>query len=178
MTDGWSDRSALLTRSQTPRKGIDWAAASVAAHAAQKEAAAIATTLPNPALLPVACIILLRRHRDRLGMRPSRILVDAALDLGPEVAEQPLHRPGGAVAEGADRVALDLVSDVEQRVDLTLMGSAFRHAREHAPHPAHALAAGSALAAALVLVEVGDARHRVHDVGRLVHHDHSRGAER
>ena len=48
---------------------------------------------------------------------------------------------------------------------------------EHAPHPAGALAAGRALAAALVLVEIGDAGDRPDDVGRLVHDDHGRGAE-
>src|SRR5262249_47008076 len=57
-------------------------------------------------------------------------------------------------------------------------GATLRHAGEHAPHPAHALAAGRALAAALVLVEIRDAGHGGDDVGRLVHHDHGRGAER
>ena len=52
-----------------------------------------------------------------------------------------------------------------------------RHALEHAPHPARAFAAGRALAAALVLVEVGDAGHGLDDVGRLVEHDDGRRAE-
>ena len=45
------------------------------------------------------------------------------------------------------------------------------------PHPAGALAARRALAAALMLVEIADAADRLHDVGRLVHDDHRRGAE-
>src|SRR5665647_179274 len=32
----------------------------------------------------------------------ARIFIDTALDLGPEMPQQSLHRPGGAVAEGAD----------------------------------------------------------------------------
>ena len=47
----------------------------------------------------------------------------------------------------------------------------------HAPHPAGALAARRALAAALVLVEEGDAGDGGDEVGGLVHHDHRRGAE-
>ena len=51
------------------------------------------------------------------------------------------------------------------------------HALHHAPHPAGALAARRALAAALVHVELRQARDRLDDVGRLVHHDHGRRAE-
>src|SRR5271169_288218 len=111
-------------------------------------------------------------------MRVRGILVDPLLDLRTEVPQQALYRPGGAVAEGADRVALDLGGDFHQHVDLALLGAAFRHAVEHAPHPAHALAARRALAATLVLVEIGYARHRFDDVVGLVHDDHGGGAER
>src|SRR5262245_30182174 len=91
--------------------------------------------------------------------------------------QQPLHRPGGAVAEGADGVPLDLGCHFHEHVDFTPLRATFRHAREHAPHPAHALAAGCALAAAFVLVEIGDARHRLHDIGGLVHDDYGGGTE-
>src|SRR5262249_40534041 len=53
-----------------------------------------------------------------------------------------------------------------------LGGAASGRAKAPPPHPAHALAAGSALPAALVLVEIGDAGHGRDDVGRFVHHDH------
>ena len=110
-------------------------------------------------------------------MRVGAVAVDALLDLGAEVADQALDRPGRRVAERADGVALDLLRDVEQHVDLAALGAALGHAQHHAPHPARALAAGRALAAALVLVEVGDAGDRRDDVGRLVEHDHRRRAE-
>src|SRR6185295_4542514 len=51
------------------------------------------------------------------------------------------------------------------------------HAFEYPPHPAHALAAGRALAAALVLVEIGDAGDGADYVGRLVHDDDRRRAK-
>jgi hypothetical protein len=41
-------------------------------------------------------------------MRVRGVEVNAALDLRAEVAQEPLYRPGRAVAEGADRVAFDL----------------------------------------------------------------------
>src|SRR6516165_6721890 len=42
---------------------------------------------------------LLRRDLYRIGVRVCRIDVDAPLDLSPEVPQQPLHRPGSAVAD-------------------------------------------------------------------------------
>src|SRR5208337_5455405 len=122
-------------------------------------------------------MVLLRRGAHRLVVRVRRILVDALLDLRPEVGDEALDRPGGGVAERADRVALDLFRHVEQHVDLALLRPALRHPGQDPPHPPRAFAAGRALAAALVPVEVGDARDRAHDVGRLVHHDHGRRAE-
>src|SRR5262245_18114523 len=107
---------------------------------------------------------LFRRHPHRLRVRVCAVVVDAPLDLVAEVAEQPLHGPGRAVAERADGVALDLGRDLHQHVDLALVRATFRHAAEHPPHPTHALAAGRALAAALVLVEIRDAGHGADDV--------------
>src|SRR5207237_90337 len=121
--------------------------------------------VPSPSFPP-----LLRRRRDRLRMRLRRILVDPPLDLRPEVPDEPLHRPGGAVAEGADGVAFDLGRHLHQRVDLTPLRAPFGHAGEHAPHPAHAFAAGRPRAAARVLVAIGHARRRTADVGGFRHH--------
>src|ERR1700690_4325243 len=53
---------------------------------------------------------LLRRLAHRaMGVRVARVLVDAPLDLRTEVPQQALYRPGGAVAEGANGVAFDLL---------------------------------------------------------------------
>src|SRR5688572_14368945 len=91
--------------------------------------------------------------------------------------DQALDRPRGRIAQRADRVTLYLLGDVFQRVDLLDARVARHHAFHHAPHPAGALAARRALAAALVLVEVAEPRDRLNDIGRLVHDDDRRRAE-
>src|SRR5262249_12645276 len=120
----------------------------------------------------------LGRDLHRLRVRIGAILVDAALDLAPEMAKQTLHRPSRAIAERADGVALGPGRLLHQHGEPAVGGPAFRHTGEHAPHPAHSLPAGRALAAALMLVEIGDAGHGADDVRRFVHHDHRGGAER
>ncbi len=45
-----------------------------------------------------------------LGPRPQPLLCqDTAFDLGPEVADQTLNGPGRGIAQGANRMALDLL---------------------------------------------------------------------
>src|SRR5208282_5611631 len=112
---------------------------------------------------------LLRRH--------FAVFPDAPLHLREEMADQPLDRPGGGIAQRADGVALNLVGNLQQRVDLARLGLALDHALHHPPHPPRAFAAGRALAAAFVLVEFGQPRDRLDDVGALIHHDHGCGAE-
>src|SRR6202158_1161680 len=60
---------------------------------------------------------------------------------------------------------------------LALWGAASLHRGKPPPHPARTLTARRALAAALVLVEIGNPRDRTDQVGRFVHHDHRGGAE-
>src|ERR1700757_3526179 len=81
----------------------------------------------------------------------NAVLGDAALHLRPEMADQPLHRPHGPVRQGADRMALDLVRNVQQHVDLGPRGFAPDHALHPPPYPAGTFAAWGALAAAFVL---------------------------
>src|SRR5205814_4741393 len=167
---------AIDRRSWKQNRGISAPAASHAWSSVYSGGTSI--SLPSTMSLVISLVPSLRRHAHRLGVRVRGILVDPPFDLGAEMADQALHRPGRAVAERADRVALDLGRDLHQHVDLALVCAAFRHTGKHAPHPAHAFAARRALAAALVLVEIRDAGHGADDVGRLVHHDHGRGTER
>src|SRR5260370_9919022 len=95
--------------------------------------------------------LLFRRDRHRRRVGPGGIFVEGPLERRTEMPDQALDRPRGSVAERANRVTLDLGGDFEQQPDLALGGAPFGHAGEHAPHPAGALAAGRALAAALVL---------------------------
>src|SRR5512143_3547567 len=96
----------------------------------------------------------LRCHPDRGRERLRGLRVDPLLDDVAEMADQSLHRPGRGIAECADGMALHLIAHVEQHIDLALLGLALGHALEHPPHPACALAAGRALPAGFMLVEV------------------------
>src|SRR5450631_2941316 len=125
-------------------------------------ACAICASVPNfchQKLLGCDIRSLRRDHMRRvqnagiIDIRFMRVLIDAFLDLMTEMRDQALDRPCRSVAEGADGVALDLLCHFQQHVDLALVGAAFGHAGEHAPHPPGALTARRALAAALVLVE-------------------------
>src|SRR3984957_9129119 len=120
---------------------------------------------------------LLRRGEHRLAVRIGCILVDAPLDLGSEMGDEPLNRPGCGVAEGANRMPFDLLGDVQQHVDLAFLRATLNHALHDAPHPSGAFATGRALAAALMLVEIRQAGNRPNDVGRLVHHNRRRRAK-
>src|ERR1700730_12353735 len=106
-------------------------------------------------------MVLLRRYRierawiaNPMRICIARVFVDAPLDFRTEMPQQALHRPGSTVAERANGVTLDLLCDLHQHIDLALLCAAFRHARQHTPHPAHAFAARCALTAAFVLVEI------------------------
>src|SRR5437870_83070 len=113
----------------------------------------------------------------RLALRGAAILFDAPLEFGAEVANEALHRPGGTVGQGADRMALDLLRDVVEHVDLGDRGISGDHPLHDTPYPAETLAARRALAAALMLIELRQPRDRPHDVGRFIHDDQCGGAE-
>src|SRR5688572_1509445 len=102
------------------------------------------------------------------------ISIDAGFNLAAEMADEPLYRPGCRIAERANGVPLDPGGHIIEQIDLVLLGLAPLHALQHAPHPASPLPAGSALAAALVLVDVGDAPDSCDDVGGFVDDDHGR----
>src|SRR5580698_2277399 len=102
----------------------------------------------------VARHTLLRRHSQRLAVRIGGILIDTPLDLWAEMGDEPLDRPGRGVTESADGVPFDLLGDVEQHVNFTLLRAARDHTLHDAPHPSGAFATGRALTTALVLVKI------------------------
>src|ERR1700684_984416 len=133
---------------------------------------------------PVAPWSLLRRdhmsgieNAGIVDVRLVRIFLDALLDLVTEMRDQALDRPRRGIAERADGVALDLFCHLQQHVDLALVGASCPPRDQPPPHPPRAFAAWRALAAALMLVEIGDPRDRPDQVGRFVHHDDGGGAE-
>ena len=72
---------------------------------------------------------------------------DAALDLGPEMADEALDRPGGGVAQSTDGVAFDLIRKLLQHVDFSKVSVSYFHALKHVNHPAGTLATWCALTA-------------------------------
>src|SRR5258707_15080233 len=99
------------------------------------------TSICRPSIVSFGMLVpLLRRLRLPIGRH-------AGLHLRAEMADQALDRPGGGVAQRADRVALDLAGDLLEKVDLRRRRIAFDHPLHHPPHPAGALAAGRPLAA-------------------------------
>ena len=64
----------------------------------------------------------------------------------------------GGVAEGADRAAFDLLGELKEHVDLALVAASLHEAVHHVDHPSCTLAAGRALTAGLVLVELQGSR--------------------
>src|ERR1700728_1162591 len=114
-------------------------------------------------MVRAATSILLRRDHMR-GVENAliveiglvRILVDPLFNLMTEMRDQALNWPGRGITKRTNRVALDLLGNLQKHIDLALMGAPSGLWGQPPPHPPRALAAGRALAAALVLVEIGD----------------------
>src|SRR3954470_18405603 len=85
-----------------------------------------------------------------------------------EVLDRAGDRAGGAVAERAERPAQDVVALVQQEFEVLLAADARLQVGESLDQPPRALAARRALAAGLVLVELGPSQNRSDDAGRLV----------
>ena len=105
------------------------------------------------------------------------VAVDAFLDFVAVVFDESLYGPGGCVSECADGVSFDLFGQFPEHVDLGVVGFTDFHAFEGVSEPAGAFAAGGALAAAFVLVELAQAEDGLDDVGLLVHDDDCCGSE-
>lgn len=97
------------------------------------------------------------------------------LDLGTEVAHETLDGPGSGLTQSADGVALDLLGELEDHVDLAVLSLASVQTVHHLQQPGGTLTAGSALTAGLVLEEVGQTLDAAHDVSLLVHYNDSSG---
>src|SRR5215831_20139627 len=92
-------------------------------------------------------------HRRQRLDDAAALVLNHVLELVAEVLQEALHGPRGRVAERADRMAFDLVRDVDEHVEIGLRALPLRDPREHAVEPARTLAARRALAARLGVVE-------------------------
>lgn len=93
------------------------------------------------------------------------------------MSNKTLDGPGEGLSQSADGVALDLLGELLEHVDFTLLGVAGFETLHHLKRPLASLAARRALAAALVLVEGGETADGADDIGSLVHDDDGRGSE-
>src|SRR3546814_10286298 len=79
------------------------------------------------------------------------------LERVPVMSQEALHRPRRGLDESADGVAFDLPGRGAQHLQVVDLRVAVDDAGQHAVHPAGALAARRALAAAFLEVEARDA---------------------
>src|SRR3546814_16165950 len=86
------------------------------------------------------------------------------------MAQEALHRPRRGLAESADGVAFDLPGRGAQHLQVVHSGMSVDDAGQHAVHPAGALVARRALAAAFLEVEARGALAGADPAGGLVHH--------
>src|SRR3569623_149575 len=97
--------------------------------------------------------------------------LDRGLEVLAVLREEPERRPGGRIAECADRVAGDAVRDRRHQIDVAFLAFAVTDAARDLLEPAGSLAARRALTARLVREELEDAPQRARDVGLVIHHD-------
>ena len=105
-------------------------------------------------------------------------VVDVRLELVAELVDVARDRDRVRVSERAEALAEDAVADVEQQVEIGLVAAAVLDLLEDLREPAGADAARRALAARLVLVELGDADPELHHAAAVVDRDHRRRADR
>src|ERR1700722_2656525 len=128
----------------------------------------------------VGCTVIRSSHRPR--RRSGWIERAAAIllvldDLVAEVLDGRADRHRGGGAESAERAADDVVADVEDGIQVLVVTIALLKPLDRAHQPVGALAAGRALAARLVLVELGPAERRPQHAGGGVEKLQRPGAE-
>src|SRR5215213_10488887 len=113
----------------------------------------------------------------RLAAEWAPALVDVPLELLAEALDVLDHRAGGKVAERAQAPPHDAVADVEEQVELGLLGAAVLQLLEELRYPTRSLATRGALPARLVHVELRRSQRELHHAGPVVDHDHRRSTE-
>src|SRR5919201_1127295 len=125
--------------------------------------------------------VLVDRREDalerRLTAERAAALVDVTLELVAEAIDVARDGHRRRVAQRAQAMAEDSVADVEQQIELALLGPPVLDLAQQLHHPTRALAAGRALAARLVHVELGDTQAELHHAASIVDDDHGARAE-
>ena len=101
-----------------------------------------------------------------------------ALDAGSgDVVWRSLDRPCGGISECTDRMALNLVRDVNEQVDVRLHALPLVDTRQHAIQPTGSFAARRTLPTGFCVIESRDAAQDADHAGRLIHYDHRAGPQ-
>src|SRR5436190_21314250 len=139
---------------------------------------------PGPSLVPAVGLVdrneFHRRHGLCLGPAVGVGSLDIRFQLGPELFDAILDRPGCAVGEAADRRAghdTDRVANLGEQVEVLQSAATGFDARHHLRGPTCPLAARRALAAALVREETATVEQKIHHARLLVHDDDRSRAE-
>src|SRR5580765_1202292 len=107
----------------------------------------------------------------RRGAERTPALVEMRHELGPELLDIAGDGDRRRLAERTQALAVDPVADVEEEVELGLLCLARFEPAQDLRHPARALPARRALAARLVLIELGDADAELHHAAAVVERD-------
>jgi hypothetical protein len=112
----------------------------------------------------------------RLGA--AAIVGHVRLEFVPELVQIAAYRHGAGGREDADGFHLDIVAQVlRSRRTSSMVPFAAQDLLDDLQHPAETFAAGSALAAGFMMVEIDEVLHQLDDIHRLVEDDDAAGAE-
>src|SRR5581483_5611002 len=131
----------------------------------------------TPRRVPPESMGLDQRPGAPLGRQRAAALADVGLVFLPEVLQRCQHRRGGGVAEGAQRLAGDVAGDAAEQIEVAHRPLPALDPAKDLVEPVGALAAGRALPARLVAVEVQQVLGQPDHAGRLVHDDDGRRPE-
>ncbi len=101
----------------------------------------------------------------------GEVLDAAGEELVAEFGDEGLSGPGAGFAEGADGLACDVICDAEESVGVLGDSAALEHTGGDFFHPEGAFAAGGALAAGFMGVELVDVGESPEHVAGVIHDD-------
>src|SRR5260370_32450931 len=113
----------------------------------------------------------------RLTSYQALLVVDVVLELFAEVFNEALYRQRRGVAKRADGAAGDVVGHRVQRFQILGPALSMLDAMDHPVQPAGAFAAGCALTAGFLEIEIRQALQRAHHASGLVHDYDRPGAQ-
>src|SRR5262247_2015775 len=119
-----------------------------------------ATSICFPSMLISSGMVYaspITRHSNVVG-HEAFLVLDVVHEFVPEMLDEALHRQRRSIAQRADGAAGDVVGDVVEKVEVLEPALAVLDPVHHAVEPAGALAAGRALPAGLLEIEIRQAQ--------------------